>query len=72
MDVVEVLETIFLNLALTELLLPVPLVCRQWRDTIIGSPRLQQSLCLSPIPRVRLSLDLQSMGGWVKNEYDEH
>ena len=49
----ELLELVFLELSHRELLCRIPLVCRQWRDIIDTSPKLQAKLFFRPLTTTR-------------------
>ncbi|KAF2166461.1 hypothetical protein M409DRAFT_54807 [Zasmidium cellare ATCC 36951] len=74
LSIPEILEQILLNLRICDLIFPIPLVCRQWRDTIEGSSKLQQALFLSPLPGgpLYLSSHPSLRPKWIAHENDRH
>lgn len=69
----ELLENILLQLPIKDLLLRVPLVCKEWQASIAASPRLQQALFFKPLNGKPLRfIKRKTDAAWAESEDDPH
>ncbi|KAK4951993.1 hypothetical protein LTR10_009913 [Elasticomyces elasticus] len=68
-DTLELLEAILIFLPIKDILVNANRVCKDWRDTIEGSPRLRHALFFTPLPGKPMQFINTA---WTVEEDDEH